>query len=54
VLRLWLPSQRLEEPYGIDDMVRFNEGIDQALAESITSYGVAVKTTRKLVLGARA
>lgn len=32
-------------------MVRFNEAIDQALGESITSYGIAVETTRKLVLG---
>ncbi|WP_325073245.1 sensor histidine kinase [Pseudomonas monteilii] len=51
VLRLWLPLQMAVEPHDIDDMVRFNEAIDQALAESITSYGIAVETTRKLVLG---
>lgn len=51
VLRLWLPLQMAVEPHDIDDMVRFNEAIDQALGESITSYGIAVETTRKLVLG---
>ncbi|MES3710427.1 HAMP domain-containing sensor histidine kinase [Pseudomonas putida] len=51
VLRLWLPRQLAGEPHDVDDMVRFNESIDQALGESITSYGIAVETTRKLVLG---
>jgi signal transduction histidine kinase len=51
VLRLWFAQQRADEPHAIDDMVRFNEAIDQALSESITSYGIAVETTRKLVLG---
>ncbi|WP_315985862.1 sensor histidine kinase [Pseudomonas extremaustralis] len=51
VLRLWLPHQLTGESLDIDDMVRFNESIDQALGESITSYGIAVETTRKLVLG---
>lgn len=51
VLRLWFAQQMADEPHAIDDMVRFNEAIDQALGESITSYGIAVETTRKLVLG---
>ncbi|QPN43751.1 HAMP domain-containing histidine kinase [Priestia aryabhattai] len=51
VLRLWLPLQMAVEPHDVDDLVRFNEAIDQALGESITSYGIAVETTRKLVLG---
>ncbi|WP_347710538.1 sensor histidine kinase [Pseudomonas koreensis] len=32
-------------------MIRFNEAIDQALVESITTYGQAVEQTRKTVLG---
>lgn len=51
VIRLWLSQQLAGEPHDVDDMVRFNEAIDQALGESITSYGIAVETTRKLVLG---
>ena len=51
VLRLWLSQPMANESHAIDDMVRFNEAIDQALGESITSYGIAVETTRKLVLG---
>ena len=51
VLRLWLPLQVATETHDVDDLVRFNEAIDQALGESISSYGVAVETTRKLVLG---
>ncbi|MBI6917512.1 MULTISPECIES: sensor histidine kinase KdpD [Pseudomonas] len=51
VLRIWFAQQMADEPHAIDDMVRFNEAIDQALGESITSYGIAVETTRKLVLG---
>lgn len=51
VLRLWLPLQMAVEPHDVDDLVRFNEAIDQALGESITSYGIAVEKTRKLVLG---
>lgn len=51
VLRLWLAPQMSGESHAVDDMVRFNEAIDQALGESITSYGIAVETTRKLILG---
>ncbi|WP_347881601.1 histidine kinase dimerization/phospho-acceptor domain-containing protein [Pseudomonas sp. GD03858] len=51
VLRLWFSQPMADEPQDIYDMVRFNEAIDQALGESITSYGIAVETTRKLVLG---
>ncbi|QHG65178.1 sensor histidine kinase [Pseudomonas putida] len=51
VLRRWLPPQMAVEPRDIEDMIRFNEVIDQALGESIISYGIAVETTRKLVLG---
>lgn len=52
VLRLWLAqSSSPGEPDQVAEIIRFNEAIDQALVESIASYGRAVETTRKLVLG---
>ncbi|MHA6195308.1 ATP-binding protein [Pseudomonas wadenswilerensis] len=51
VLRLWLSSEAGNTDNQVEDMVRFNEAIDQALTESIGSYGRAVETTRKMVLG---
>ncbi|MFB4394281.1 MULTISPECIES: sensor histidine kinase [unclassified Pseudomonas] len=51
VLRLWLASPEIDLLHQVDDMVRFNEAIDQALVESIASYGRAVELTRKMVLG---
>lgn len=38
VLRLWLPTLRELDEHGTRDMIRFNETIDQALAESIVTY----------------
>src|SRR5512141_2731528 len=35
VLRLWMAAQGELGPAEIDDLIRFNEAIDQALAESI-------------------
>lgn len=51
VLRLWLAEGYTADDQQIVDMIRFNEAIDQALVESIASYGQAVETTRKTVLG---
>ncbi|WLG93846.1 sensor histidine kinase KdpD [Pseudomonas sp. FP198] len=50
VLRLWL-AEAVDADHYICDMIRFNESIDQALVESIATYGQAVETTRKTVLG---
>lgn len=52
VLRLWLVETAYDANHHIQDMIRFNEAIDQALVESIATYGRAVETTRKTVLGA--
>lgn len=52
VLRLWLAKTAVDTDHHIQDMVRFNEAIDQALVESIATYGQAVEATRKIVLGA--
>ncbi|MNF65299.1 Bacteriophytochrome [compost metagenome] len=51
VLRLWLTQGYSGEDHQVEDMIRFNEAIDQALVESIAAYGQAVETTRKTVLG---
>ncbi|RCL27549.1 two-component sensor histidine kinase [Pseudomonas sp. AFG_SD02_1510_Pfu_092] len=52
VLRLWLAQETpIDQPERVAEIIRFNEAIDQALAESIASYGKAVETTRKMVLG---
>lgn len=51
VLRLWLTDDPFGKSHYVQDMVRFNEAIDQALAESIATYGQAVEATRKTVLG---
>ncbi|MDB5930836.1 MAG: two-component sensor histidine kinase [Polaromonas sp.] len=50
VLRLWLPHVRQMQGDTIDEMVRFNEAIDQALAESITTYSAGADRSRELFL----
>jgi len=51
VLRLWLANDRTDDEHDKQDMIRFNEAIDQALFESIATFGQAVESTRKTVLG---
>jgi len=50
VLRLWLDDCRPEVP-DLNDIVRFNEAIDQALAESVDFFSAEVDQTRNLFLG---
>ena len=50
VLTLWLAKETLRDAEHVQDMIRFNEAIDQALVESIAAYGAAVESTRKMVL----
>lgn len=50
VLSLWLTQESFADAHHVKDMIRFNEAIDQALAESIAAYGTAVEATRKMVL----
>jgi hypothetical protein len=50
VLRLWLD----EDPRGehhVKDIVRFNEAIDQAVAESVSFFSAQVDRARDLFLG---
>lgn len=48
VLRLWLHQVETVSPAVLDDVVRFNEAIDQALAESIVTYSERSSHSRDL------
>ncbi|HET7202240.1 MAG TPA: HAMP domain-containing sensor histidine kinase [Steroidobacteraceae bacterium] len=50
VLTLWLEACLPESPM-LDDVIRFNEAIDQALAESIGFFSAHVTRSRNLLLG---
>lgn len=50
VLRLWIDAGGLDAT-GFDDMVRFNEAIDQAVAESVDHFHRTVERHRNLLLG---
>lgn len=50
VLRLWLPRVHQMSETTIREMVRFNEAIDQALAESIVTFSARAERTRDLFL----
>ena len=49
VLRLWIDAIQ-PEPLHLQDAIRFNEAIDQALAESITLFSAQVDRARNLLL----
>lgn len=50
VLQSWFDACGAEEP-SLDDVIRFNEAIDQALAESIAFFSAYVERSRDLLLG---
>lgn len=50
VLRLWLPGVGAVGESVLDDMVRFNEAIDQALAQSIIAFSERADLARDLFL----
>ena len=50
VLRLWLPTLSQVSKESSNDMVRFNEAIDQALAESANTYSRQTERTRDTFL----
>jgi signal transduction histidine kinase len=50
VLRLWTESCQPDD-INLEDVIRFNEAIDQALAESIEFFSEQVERTRNLLLG---
>jgi hypothetical protein len=50
VLRLWMDDGSLDKT-GVDDIIRFNEAIDQAIAESVGHFHAKVEQARNLLLG---
>ena len=50
VLRLWLPHIEPGAPESSADMMRFNEAMDQALAESVVTYSENADRTRDTFL----
>ncbi len=50
VLKLWREHQSLREDPTLTEITRFNEAVDQALAESIASYSVEVASSRDTFL----
>jgi hypothetical protein len=50
VLRRWMDAGPLDQP-GMEDLIRFNEAIDQAVAESVGHFDAQVEQTRNLLLG---
>lgn len=50
VLRLWLDACAPEPPH-TEDIIRFNEAVDQALAESVAFYSERVDRARNLFIG---
>lgn len=51
VLRLWLVDAHLQDAAGVDEVVRFNEAIDQLVAESLSHFVREVEKSRQLFLG---
>lgn len=51
VLRKWLQEIKHGTDFEVEDMTRFNEAIDQALAESVASYSRTVRATQNVFLG---
>ncbi|SOE97153.1 hypothetical protein SAMN05414139_10228 [Burkholderia sp. D7] len=50
VLQLWIDDCQPEAP-NLDDLIRFNEAIDQAIAESVGFFSTYVEQARNLLLG---
>jgi signal transduction histidine kinase len=52
VLRLWAAVNGSEELANVaEDVMRFNEAVDQAIAESVAFYSQEVDRSRQLFLG---
>jgi signal transduction histidine kinase len=50
VLRLWRAESGSMDESAVEQITRFNEGVDQVLAESISSYAAHVASSRDLFL----
>ncbi|MGC5699795.1 HAMP domain-containing histidine kinase [Pseudomonas sp. NFXW11] len=50
VIRLWVAEAQSQGPDSLQDMIRFNEAIDEALAESTAAYAEQVSRSRDIFL----
>lgn len=50
VIRLWVQARGELVPADVEDLTRFNEAIDQALAESVTRYTVELDNSKEMFL----
>jgi signal transduction histidine kinase len=50
VLRLWIDANSFEDP-DAEELIRFNEAIDQAIAESVGHFHAKMEQARNLLLG---
>jgi signal transduction histidine kinase len=51
VVKQWIAHNRVLADTDLDDLTRFNEAIDQAVAESVAHYTYSVNQSRNLFLG---
>lgn len=51
VLRLWSDAKGGLDPDDLDDLIRFNEAIDQALAESVAAFDQSVEQSKEIFIG---
>ena len=51
VIRLWTRSQGALQLPDLEDLTRFNEAIDQSLAESVTRYNQELSQAKEIFLG---
>ncbi|MBD1550533.1 sensor histidine kinase [Pseudomonas typographi] len=51
VVSHWMKHIKGGQQFEVEDMIRFNEAIDQALTESLASYTSAVQASRNIFLG---
>jgi signal transduction histidine kinase len=51
VIKLWCAKKREQSPQDIQDLIRFNESIDQELTESISHYTKKFNHSKDLFLG---
>ena len=50
VLRRWVPTIHQNDLTSIDELIRFNEALDQALAESVSTFSRKAEQTRDVFL----
>jgi signal transduction histidine kinase len=51
VLRIWVAKEQYSDPVSAYEMTRFNESIDQALAESVATFSEELTKSRDTFLG---